>query len=885
MFTSFLYGIIKKSRNWIFVTLILFFVLLLNGQSTYKGYVISHSEARLANTIITSYGIDSTILNFSYSDNDGRFNVSLDSSVRYIGFSKLGYKKHYEFISNKISFPDSAVIVLDTLVEMLPEAVITSQKLYFVVEGDTVTYNVKSYVTETTQSLRDILNNIPSFEVDNNGTMRFNGKPINRLLLDGKDVVTGATKDFLKAVSVDDLKDIQIISNYRDPSSVISETLNGLVVNINTKSTGKIKGILNLSYGSKKSYIMANSLYSSTAKHSTFLNINTNNSFTETISQMEYAALSTDLSSLLQSSLSGETNLKGYSDFAISQYISKNRDQMLSLRDERVWNHGLRTKFSLMLYRPKRNYNYDYFRFCNCVNNGFSGRFQELNSGSRLVINLKATRWFDKNYFFEINTPLNTEIKNVSSYYSIFESDDQLRDFRHTNKLLSFLPEIIFGKKIANKSIFSLNFQIGIKKEESEIKNFSKENSYGISNLIRYDSSFVVFQHKKQELHFLNSYLHFSKNILNASGFVSIGIQHNSMNIFLNNSSYGSSFNKWDIASNDYYVVTGVNKYFGRYSELKVEVKFDKNRFDQELFILKYPLVVSPSVRYEFKKDALNKFLFYYRRLVDYRNIEQYYPLTYIINGQSIYVSNNNIENVFGIRDILTLSMNRGFNQSNVYFTVSGFINHNLNTITETLKGDYFEKSLYIIPESSGINFLGHVVVKRANYPRTLIFLLKYSLLKSKLLNNNTLEDFITQRGELFVKPTLLKGNNFNLKLNYGLAYFSNRFHKYLRPLENIGNTVGLNFDYSIRNIKIEGGYAYRYNKSVQSLHETEFKINYNMKDIKTFSPAIFIVFKNPYYLKGKSLSEIQVQEYYLDFLSYDYKIAYIQGGCSFRFK
>lgn len=879
------YRVAKNTRNWLILALLLFFVFLLNGQTTYKGYVTTASEARIANTIIVLYDIDSVISNYSYSDNFGRFNVTLNNNIHYIGFSKLGYKKHYESVSNKILYPDSVIIVLDTLVEMLPEAIISTQKLYFVVEGDTVTYNVKSFVTETTLSLKDILDNIPSFEVDKNGAMRFNGKPINKLLLDGKDVVTGATKDFLKAVSVDDLKNIQVISNYRDPGSVITEALNGLVVNINTKSTGDIKGILNLSLGASKSYNLVNSIYSSKAKYSTFLNLNANNSYEETISQMEYAALSTDLSSLLQSSLSGETNLKGYSDFAIPQNISKNKDEMLSLRDERMWNHGLRTKFSLMLYRPKRNYNYDYFRFCNCENNGFSGRFQEFNYGNRLVVNLKATKWFQRNYFLEVNMPLNTEIKHVSSYYSIYESDDQLRDFKQTNKLMSFFPEIILGKKIGNESIVSLNFKIGNVKEEGEIKNFSRENSYGMSNLMRYDSLFLVFQHKKQELQIFNSYLRFSKNISKITGYFNVGIQNKTLNVLLNSSSYSSSFRNWSINNNNYFVIAGLDMHLGKYSELKVDLKFDKTQIAQELLNYKHTFAISPSVKYEFKKDALNRILVNYRRHIDYKDLEQYYPLSYIINDQTVYLFNDEVENTFGVRDILTFSINHGFNQSNLYLSLSGFINHNLNTVMEKLKMDYFENSLYVVPENSGINFLGHVVVKSPNYPKTLIFLLKYNLLKSKTLSNNNLEEFVTQRGELLAKPTLYKGNDLNLKVNYGLAYYSNKFQKYDRFLENFGHSVGLNFEYNFRDIKMEGNYIYRYNKSVRSLHETEFKISYNMVNNKTFSPSIFLVTKNPYYFKGKSLSEIRVQEYYFDFLSYEYKIAYVQGGFAFRLK
>jgi hypothetical protein len=55
-------------------------------------------------------------------------------------------------------------------------------------KGDTVMFDAGRYRTAATFRLSDLLNQLPGFRVDERGRIYYNGKEVNRLLIDGDDL-------------------------------------------------------------------------------------------------------------------------------------------------------------------------------------------------------------------------------------------------------------------------------------------------------------------------------------------------------------------------------------------------------------------------------------------------------------------------------------------------------------------------------------------------------------------------------------------------------------------------------------------------------------------------------------------------------------------------
>ncbi len=132
---------------------------------------------------------DSTLLNGIMTDTIGYFRIGAPKGDYALDISLVGY----DGFSKRVSIGSkNEILSLDTIyiqdkVIHLGEAVITAEVPSIVNKGDTIEYNANSFVSEENAVLRDLINEIPGLEVDDEGRITANGKPVNKILVDGKE--------------------------------------------------------------------------------------------------------------------------------------------------------------------------------------------------------------------------------------------------------------------------------------------------------------------------------------------------------------------------------------------------------------------------------------------------------------------------------------------------------------------------------------------------------------------------------------------------------------------------------------------------------------------------------------------------------------------------
>lgn len=132
---------------------------------------------------------DSTFIKGTTTDSIGRFGLKINPGKYILTAYFMGYKRYTVNIESttekpnillgNISFEDNAIL--------LGEAVVVGEVPPIVVKGDTIEYNSDSYKPEESAVLRDLISNIPGMEVDENGNITANGKPVKKILVDGKE--------------------------------------------------------------------------------------------------------------------------------------------------------------------------------------------------------------------------------------------------------------------------------------------------------------------------------------------------------------------------------------------------------------------------------------------------------------------------------------------------------------------------------------------------------------------------------------------------------------------------------------------------------------------------------------------------------------------------
>lgn len=120
---------------------------------------------------------------FTQTDVNGSFNLKVENIKLPISLkiSHLSFETKEILIENF----DPIKIILESRINNLKEVILSSKSFDVIEKNDTLKYNLKQLLNGSEVKLKDVLEKLPGISIDDNGKIRFNGKPINNLLIDG----------------------------------------------------------------------------------------------------------------------------------------------------------------------------------------------------------------------------------------------------------------------------------------------------------------------------------------------------------------------------------------------------------------------------------------------------------------------------------------------------------------------------------------------------------------------------------------------------------------------------------------------------------------------------------------------------------------------------
>lgn len=143
---------------------------------------------------------DSTFVAGGLSDEAGGFSVKVPSGGKYIvKVSSIGYNTRSVNATvggGKTASVGSVMLKPDAI--MLKEALVTGQAAKVVVKEDTFMYNASAYRTPEGSVVEELVKKLPGAQVDDDGKITINGKEVKKILVDGKEFMTGDTKTAMK---------------------------------------------------------------------------------------------------------------------------------------------------------------------------------------------------------------------------------------------------------------------------------------------------------------------------------------------------------------------------------------------------------------------------------------------------------------------------------------------------------------------------------------------------------------------------------------------------------------------------------------------------------------------------------------------------------------
>ncbi|GAA3586984.1 outer membrane beta-barrel protein [Flavivirga amylovorans] len=158
---------------------------------------------------------DSALVNYTITDKKGLFTLedkTVDMQLNLL-ISYVGYETYSKTI--KIDRPEINLgkIIMQIDANALDEIVIKS-RAPITIKKDTLEFNVKSFKTKKDANVEDLLKVLPGIEVDEEGVITVNGRPVNRILVNGKPffgndptiTTRNLTKDVIEKIQVVDTK-------------------------------------------------------------------------------------------------------------------------------------------------------------------------------------------------------------------------------------------------------------------------------------------------------------------------------------------------------------------------------------------------------------------------------------------------------------------------------------------------------------------------------------------------------------------------------------------------------------------------------------------------------------------------------------------------------
>lgn len=200
------------------------------------------------------------LIAYALCDSIGDYTLEASESGQFeLVVKALSYEsKHYSIVIQE-EYWDS-VIIQDVVLKDKPivfDEVIVRSERSISVKGDTVSYNVADFLHGNETVVEDLLQRLPGIEVDNEGTIRFAGKEIEKVMVGDTDIFGKGYSMITKNLDAHLIDKVQALQHYSDnPELKGLEKSDKIALNLDLKKGAKtsLLGNATLGYNSSNNY-------------------------------------------------------------------------------------------------------------------------------------------------------------------------------------------------------------------------------------------------------------------------------------------------------------------------------------------------------------------------------------------------------------------------------------------------------------------------------------------------------------------------------------------------------------------------------------------------------------------------------------------------------
>ncbi|WP_076549569.1 TonB-dependent receptor [Maribacter ulvicola] len=244
----------------------------------------SAQEMSLSGTVKDSLGVGVDMANviaintatqglesYGITNHAGLFKLKLKTGEQYtVKVSYLGFKP--ESFTFTAGTQDAVKdIVMQEQAAQLDEVDVTYE-MPVSVKGDTIVYDTDAFVSGTEKKLKDVLENLPGIEINDDGQIEVEGKTVSKVMVEGKDFFDGDTKLAVENIPANALNKVEVLRNFNEVSQMkgLTNDDDNVALNIKLKEGKKNFwfGELTAGYGPDDRYLAHPKLFYYSPKYS-----------------------------------------------------------------------------------------------------------------------------------------------------------------------------------------------------------------------------------------------------------------------------------------------------------------------------------------------------------------------------------------------------------------------------------------------------------------------------------------------------------------------------------------------------------------------------------------------------------------------------------------
>lgn len=230
-----------KMRRFLILMMLACFCNCTFAQSVVTGIVRDTTGFALEGVIVRANADNKATLGFARTAENGYYKITLkatDAKQINITAEAIGYekaKKEIKNISQKCNFN------LREKATALKEVVVKAPAIYQ--RGDTLSYNLASYIGKNDYTLKDAMKKLPGIEVGDKGSIKYLGKEISNFYINGMDLLGGRYNIATTNIPASFVNTVQVLSNHQAVKADKDVFSDNVAINVNMSNKAKFKPV------------------------------------------------------------------------------------------------------------------------------------------------------------------------------------------------------------------------------------------------------------------------------------------------------------------------------------------------------------------------------------------------------------------------------------------------------------------------------------------------------------------------------------------------------------------------------------------------------------------------------------------------------------------